>query len=102
MTFLTRIKEQITDPRMGNNPRKERVLVNARDLQKLIYHFERIDSEMRALDHHPSVHQVLSRAIESEFYNNGKDGEVSLLVIMDTLKPLIEERHKQKQIERRI
>jgi hypothetical protein len=102
MGFIERIKEQIIDPRMGNHQRKERVIVNACDLRELMGHFERIDSEMRSLDHHPSVHETLSRAIEAEFHHNGKDGEVSLLVIMDTLKPLIEERHKQKLIERRI
>ena len=102
MTFLTRIKEQMTDPRLGNRHGKDRVLVTSRDLLELIDHFERIDSEMRSLSHSPSTHETLARAIEAEFHNNGKDGEVSLLVIMGTLKPLIEERHIQKRIERRI
>lgn len=102
MSFLTRIKEQMTDPRWGNRHGKHRVLVAGADLRELIDHFERIDSEMRSRSHSPTVHETLARAIEAEFHNNGKDGEVSLLVIMDTLKPLIEERHIQKQIERRI
>jgi hypothetical protein len=48
MSFLTKIKDQMIDPRMGNSHRKERVLVNAKDLRELIDCFERIDSMMRA------------------------------------------------------
>lgn len=100
MTFLTRLKEQMSDPRLGNRLGREEVRVSSRALLQLIEAFERLDSEARANHPSPTSHERLARDIEAEFHANGKDGEITLLVIMDTLRPLIEQRHKDKQLPR--
>ena len=63
-------------------------------LQDLIDHFERLDSLARSQYPGPSVNETLQYAIEAVFHNNSKDGEITLLIIMDALKPLIENRYK--------
>ena len=102
MSFLKRIKDQMHDPRLGNRTHKSRVLIERHDLQELVDNFEGLDTEMRARHHAPSVHENLANAIEAAFHKNGKDSEITLLAIMDTLKPLVEDRHKEKLINRRI
>ena len=100
MSFLKRIKNQMNDPRTGNYRHKERVLINGCDLRELVDNFERLDSDMRSAHPTPSINERLSNAIEAIFHQNKKDGEITLLVIMETLKPLVEARHKEKLIER--
>lgn len=100
MNFLTLLKEQMNDPRLGNRFSSEHVRVSSRALAQLIDAFERVDSLMRASHPSPSLHEQLARDIVAAFHANGKDGEITLLVVMDTLRPLIEDRLKEKQIQR--
>jgi len=101
MNFLKSIKSQIYDPRMGNHSHKERVLVNTRDLRELIDNFEKLDTDARSAHEGQPLNQRLAHTLEAVFHQNEKDGEITLLIIMETLRPLIEERRKQKIIEKK-
>lgn len=102
MNFLQSIKNSVFDYRMRVSP--DKVVVDRRHLMELIEHFERIDSELRSRHNEGQVHfnQHLAEAITAAWHRSNKDGEGTLLVIMDTLRPLmleerkVKERHKRK------
>ena len=99
MNFLQRIKDSVNDPKNRCGSR-DNVMVDVRSLRELIEHFERLDSTERAL--HPSSRQLeiehqLHYLIEAAYHRQSKDAETTLMLVMDTLRPLMEQRHKDRK-----
>ena len=103
MDFLRLIKEEINDYEKRRGMR-ESIVVNTCALRELIDRYERLESWERAIQEHQipgiSLHMVLADAITAVYHSHGKNAEATLLTIMDTLKPLIEEKQKAEQIDR--
>lgn len=97
MNFLERIKEELDSPRNRAGMR-DQVAVNTRALRELIHHFERLDSEARA-EHNSRagapLEQQLSEIIKAVYHKHDRNSDTTLLVIMDTLTPLIEAKRKE-------
>lgn len=103
MNFLQRIKDNLNDYR-NNHGRRQQVIVDTSALRELIDRFEDLDTECRAL--HPkarnqAIEKQLHDTINAVYQKQGKNAETTLMLIMDTLRPLMEERHKQQEIVRR-
>ena len=94
MSFLKRVKTDLDDRSRGI---RELVTVDRRSLTELVDHFERLDSSERASQPVRDLNENLNHAIEA-VYKNNKCSETTLLIIMRTLKPLIDERLKEKAI----
>ena len=102
MNSLARLKENLTSPRQRIG--QQSVVVDRRHLREILEHFEQLDTAARAL--HPEtqgrhVYERLALDIEAA-YQQSRDGEALLVVIMETLGPLIKERRKQVEIARRM
>jgi len=98
--FLEHIKADLDEPRNLRGMRG-RVVVDARNLRKLIECFETMDTTARALC--PSgrtleVGHQLHNLIEAAYHLQGKNAETTLALIMGTLLPLIEARHREQEI----
>lgn len=99
MNFLQRIKADLNEPRNRQGMR-DKVIVDARSLRKLLEHFETMDTTERAL--HPEsrkleINHQLHNLIEAAYHRQGKNAETTLMLIMDTLRPLMEERYKEQE-----
>ena len=97
MNFLKQIKEDLNNPRNRHGMR-DKVLVDVKSLRELIDNFESMDAEYRAL--HPdsrmlTINHQLHQMIEAAYQKQGKNAETTLMLIMDTLRPLMEEKHKE-------
>ena len=102
MNFLQSLKQEMDDPR--NRAGGGRVVVNGRNLHELIQHFERLDAMDRAMapeNRYREVYDRLALDIEAAYQHQGKSAETTLQVIMKTLQPLMEQRHKEIAIRRR-
>ena len=102
MNFLQRLKEELNDPKncMGQ---REKVLVSTKALRELLYHFETLDSYERATHKETRkqhINEQLRHTICASYHQQGKNTETTLMLIMDTLRPLMEERHKEKEMVR--
>jgi len=98
MNFLERIKKDINDPRNRQGMR-ERVVVDARSLRELLEHFETMDTAERALHKDArrlEIEHQLHNLIEAAYHQQGKDAETTLMLIMETLLPLMESRRKER------
>lgn len=97
MNFLEQIKEKLDSPRNRAGMR-DQVTVNTRALRELIHHFERLDSDARS-EHYRLAgappEQQLSEIIKTVYHKQGRNSEITLLIIMDTLTPLIEAKRKE-------
>jgi len=99
MNFLQRIKSQINDPRQIQGSHQfTRVDYSA--LAELVDHFESVDAQFRALHDERDTRQNLRNAITAMFHEKGRNSEEVLVLIMDTLQPLIEEKLKQKAMNK--
>ncbi|MDH5185079.1 MAG: hypothetical protein OEX12_14445 [Gammaproteobacteria bacterium] len=99
MSFLKRLKDQISDPRWGNHSHKDRVLVNNRDLRELIEHFERLDSYDRAIgDMQCHINRQLHNTLLSVWDLHDKNSDLVWMMIMDTLNPLMLEKQRDQAI----
>lgn len=100
MSFLTTIKNALHDERHRRGSQGH-TLVPTRALIELVEHFERLDNERRLdCDH---TKQDPWRILFSSLclcYQLEKDEGKLWLFIMDTLKPLIQERIKVDMIKR--
>ena len=99
MSFIKVIKSQLLNPQNHRGMRDE-VVVNTAALSELIYHFEAMDSQLR-YEHHirnkDSISNNLFLCVEAH-YNEFKDGERTLLVVMDSIKKLIKEKRIQQEV----
>jgi len=95
MSFLTHLKSAVFDTRRGN---REQVTVNRSALLDLLYHFDRLDTEARAQIDTRDLNENLHHAIEA-VYKNNDCSEKTLLIVMDTLGPLIRERLKENDLK---
>lgn len=99
MSFIDIIKKQMLYDRRRAGAPIDKVVVNRKELDELVERFERLDSAVRADDHlkvkdgdlYSQLHFILQA-----LYKKDRDGEMLMLCIMDTLKPLIEERVKER------
>ena len=102
MNFLQRIKDELLDP-MNTRGMRGKVSVSVKELDSLIYHFEELDSYARAVHKETSklhINEQLHRTIHAAYYQQGKNAEITLMIIMDALRPLMEERYEQQEIAR--
>ena len=95
MNFLKHLKDKAFDRRYGN---REQVTVDRKALLDLIEHFERLDSADRAQVDTRDLNENLHYAIEA-VYKNNKCTETTLLIVMQTLEPLIKERLKTSELK---
>ena len=100
MSFIKRIKRDLdfNERRYG---RREQTLVDSRSLRELIDNFEALDSEARALypaGRSDELTNQLHHAVEAVFHRNDKNAEITLMVIMGALMPLMEERYKGRRL----
>ena len=93
---LERIKDSLSDPRNQRGMR-DKVLVDARALYELIDRFEEMDAVIRAnhtLRDADNIRFVLRDTIRAVYCQQGRSSEMTLMIIMDTLRPLMEDRAK--------
>lgn len=99
MNFLNLVKLGLDDIRGTRG----KAIVDRQALRELIEHFERLDSHARAMHAHDNSTRhkdsayVLSTAIEAMYHQQGKNAETTLLVIMETLMPLMQQRQKESE-----
>ena len=94
MGFLNTIKNTLHDERHHRGSQGH-TLVPTRAFIELVEHFERLDSEHRSISTQvcePLEHRL--HTILEALYKEGMCGEQLMLIIMDTLKPLIKDRQK--------
>ena len=100
MNFLERVKRDLQD----NQGTRGKVFINYQALCKLVYDFERLDSYVRAThpdqkkrrtDMYQCIEVELARVIEAMYHQQGRDSEATLMVIMETLLPLMQKRRKE-------
>jgi hypothetical protein len=96
MSFLRRIKEDLNNWDIQRG-RGECVYIRRNDLMELIDQYERMESRERIIHERGfcSVEPMLADAINAIYHEQGRNAETTLLLIMETLKPLIEERYKR-------
>jgi len=93
---LKKIKCSLSDIRNQRGMR-DKVLIDARALYELIDNFEDMDAVFRvnhASNGDDNIRNVLRYAIEAVYRQQGRSSEMTLMIIMDTLRPLMEERAK--------
>lgn len=103
MSFLTVIKRELYDERKHAGTR-EKVLVDTRALWELVSQFEVLDATERALHREQrglEVTEWLRNLIIAAYQQQGKNSEATLMLVMDTLRPLMEERAKELEITRK-
>lgn len=98
-SFLTRLKSEMYNERQHGY--REKVLVSRRALETLLHHFEDMDAYLRATP--PEVRQKhirekLHHTLRAMYEQQGKDSEATLMAVMDTLRPLMEERQRQREL----
>lgn len=99
MNFLETIKQNLYDQEMRQGLRNHCV-VNTKSLRELIDHFEQLDSfERSKADDHASLTHKLHNVLHA-LYRENHDSEQLMLTVMDTLKPMIERRVKENEIDR--
>jgi len=99
MNFLDKINEDLNEPRNLRGMR-DKVCVDSRALRELLRVYEQIDSERRVLntDHCVnSLHRLLHETITAVYHQQGKGAETTLLIIMQTLQPLMEKQRKDNE-----
>jgi len=102
MNFLERIKSQMYDPRNGRMGHGQLVRVDSSALSELVHHFESIDSYHRATHEgakREHINEQLHNTIKAAYEQQGRNAEYTLMAIMDTLRPLMEERYKERNVK---
>jgi hypothetical protein len=104
MNFINQIKHAIEEQRFSHGPRGK-TLVPTRALVELINDHAKMDSILRIEhikdDNNCSPQQLLVEALESVYRNNDRQTDAMMLIVLDTLKPLIVEKHKQEEMLQR-
>lgn len=101
MDFLSRIKKDLYDARRQQGLR-DKTMVDTRCLMELIERFEVMDNEERlrhgsghiGLDHH------LHNAVLAVYHAKKRNAEETMLIVMETLKPLIEENRRMINLKK--
>ena len=98
MNFYQKIKNDFNNKR-NHHGLRNRCLVDTKALYELLDDYERMDSLLRAQADDPylSLSHRLHNFLQAMYHKN-PDSERLMLEIMSTLKPLIEERLKRKEI----
>jgi len=103
MNFLKRLKSDLNEP-MNLRGMRSKVHVDARSLRELIHHYENMESTERALNYEArylEVNHQLHNLITASYHKQGRNAETTLMLIMDTLRPLMKERDKENEINYR-
>jgi hypothetical protein len=103
MSFIERIKQNLNDERNRRGMR-DKVLVDARALDELVRHYDVLDSAERAL--HPEarrqqIFKQLHDTLAAAYHQQSCDSELTLMVVMETLLPLIEQKQRDRITRRR-
>lgn len=100
MNFLDIINRDLSDLRNLQGMR-EKMYVNSRAIRELVRHYEELDSFHRVTsidDRGAVLEEKLHNCIKAVYENQGKNAETTLMLIMDTLRPLMERRYKDQQL----
>jgi len=101
MNFLERIKHNLEDYR-NTRGRRDMVFVDRVALLELLSHYEVMDATERALPPagvRQGISHQLHNLITASYLLQGKNSERTLMVVMDTLLPLMDKRHKERHLE---
>lgn len=103
MNCFERIKTDLYGER-NRRGNRETSVVDTRSLLELLRHYESLDSEARAL--HPEgrrqeINEQLHHMITASYIKQGKNAETTLMLIMDTLRPLMEQKEKDAAVKAR-
>lgn len=79
---------------------RDKVFVSPSDLRELIYHYEEMDATERAL--HPEarrqeIEHQLHNLLTALYLQENKNSEITMMVIMKTLLPLMEAKQQESQ-----
>ena len=91
MTFIKRIKKAL-DPRTRHGCPRGKVVVGERDLQELVHHFERMDSELRLDDayrRNEHANHILHCAIQRIWFATGENVDAVTLEFSQTIRQLL-------------
>lgn len=98
MSFIETIKRDMYDEHQRRGLRNK-VVVDTRALRELIEHYEKMDSFARSeSDMHCSLHHKLHNVLDA-LYSENHDSERLMLDVMGILKPMIERRVKESEID---
>jgi hypothetical protein len=103
MSFIKRLKNDLNDS-MKHRDMRSKAHVDASALRELIDRFEDMDATERALNYEArylEVNHQLHNLIVASYNKQGKNAETTLMLIMDTLRPLMKEREKENEIKYR-
>lgn len=101
MKFLENLKRALNDPRTRRD--QYTCAVNERDLRSLIEVYEKVDSDVRSQyasnDPGAPLEYRVHAAVQALYHASEKDADRTMLVIMETLLPLMQERRGEKMRE---
>ena len=97
---LERLKRQITDFHRQAGQRAY-VRVDYRTLMQVLDDYERLDAHMRSISmmEYGSPAARLDSAIREIYQNEARTSDVTMLVVMDAIRPFIEENEKRRMFE---
>ncbi|MDC0644081.1 hypothetical protein OAP32_00725 [Crocinitomicaceae bacterium] len=91
MTFINRIKKVLHPDTRQGCPRGK-VIVDEKDLQELVHHFERMDSELRLDDayrRNENANRILHCAIQRIWFATGENADAVTLEFAQTVRQLL-------------
>src|SRR5574343_1220361 len=98
MSFLDHLKRDLGDPR--NRVDRDTWAVQGRSLHELIDAFEKLDSDARSrylsADPGAPLEHRVHASVTALYYATEKDADLTMLVIMETLLPLMQERNRAR------
>lgn len=101
MSFLKKIKADLRNEEKMRGMRGK-VTVDTKSLMELVAHFESLDSYHRSTSYdfkREVAARQLGELITTVYRLESKNSEKTLMIIMDTLRPLMEERHKEEDFK---
>jgi len=103
MNYLKTIKEQLINVEKTRGMRGK-VAIDGRALMLLIEDYERMESIER-LEHNKvnsdRVRFAMHEAIEAVYRDQHESSDLAMTIIMDCLRPLIEEKHQKRIVNLR-
>ena len=103
MSFIKRIKKVLNQAVFRGYPRGQ-VLVDEKDLEELVNHFERLDASARLTDafhKNNDDYHLLRCSIEQMWYSNDKKSDEIMYVFTEELSRLQKEKFKQSPQQNR-
>ena len=97
MSFIQRIKNNMTDPRNTQGLRSK-VTVDLRDLSELIHRFETLDSERRAFHIHDpdDLYAAIKSNITAAYNRSGNDAVSVMTLAMEVVTDLRRQELKER------